>query len=505
MARDDDPATNLGRAGLLDVWPAGRPLRLPEGQAACGLPQLEGIAWDSRAVRPNDIFVALVGAHVDGHEHLREAANRGAVAALVQESLTAPLPTVVVTDTRRTLSALSAELFGHPTRSLHLVGVTGTDGKTTTTHLTRSLLAATGTASAAMSTVHLVGIDGRSQPNRTRMTTPEAPLLHRFLAEQLRAGAAAAVVESTSHALVQDRLADCRFSAAVVTNLAPEHLDFHGSFDAYAAAKLRILDLLDPAGTLLTHHHDQELERFRRAWRGRALTFGIGAGDIRADDLQEDGRSCRFTLSHGRRSARVTLPLAGRHNVCNALGAAAVLLGDGADLGRLAEALSAAEAVPGRLQVVEHGQPFRTVVDFAHTPQALEAVTSTLRPTTPGRLIVVFGSAGGRPAELRRAMGRAVSTRADVAVITADDPRDEDPAEIAEQIRGGIPGAGGPRVRVVEDRRAAIREALDWAVRGDTVLIAGKGGQTTMHLSGGRVVPWDDVAEVEAVLAGDGF
>ncbi len=497
----------MGRVALFSPWLARTSTELLGGIAGAvgvAIPALCGIAWDSRAVRPGDLFVALRGGRHDGHEHVDQAVHHGAVALLVERPSRTDVPAVMVADTRRALSTVSASLFDHPARRLQVIAVTGTDGKTTTTHLAHAVLGAIGLRAAAVSTLRFLGAGGESYPNRTDMTTPEAPVLHRFMAEQLRAGARAMVVETTSHALVQRRVDDCIFSVAAVTNLTPEHLDFHGSFAAYAAAKLRVLGLLEDAGglgLLITHEGDPELDRFRQAWSGRALSFGIAHGQVRADAIVQDDWRCGFSLHHHGRCARVSLPMSGRHNVLNALAAASIAIGSGGQLTDVAAALGRKVCVPGRLQRITRGQPFTLVVDFAHTPNALEAVLMAMRRSTPGRLVVVFGSAGGRDAAKRPAMGRAVSEYADLVLLTADDPRDEDPAQIAAEIRSGMIGAGAPPLAwIVPDRREAIRIAVAGARANDTVLIAGKGGQAKMYLEGGRTVPWDDVAEAEEAV-----
>ena len=506
LAEEAVALTSPGRVSLLSPWPAGKPIDLSDiarGERRPVLPAVTGIAWDSRAVQPGDVFIALRGGRHDGHLHIDSAIQSGAVAVVVERPTDQAVPELVVSDTRRAMSGLSALLFNHPARRLRLIGVTGTDGKTTTVHLAHALLVAAGTPAGAMSTLSFIGRNGQRSPNATDMTTPEAPALHHFMAEQERAGAAAIVIESTSHGFAQRRLDDCRFEVAAVTNLTPEHLDFHGTYERYAAAKLRVLDLLEDVGTLVTHEGDRELDRFRQAWRGHELGFGIGGGQIRADRLIDDGRCCCFTMRRGGSSARVRLPMTGRHNVLNALAAASIAVACGCELDSVAAALGRKVHLPGRLEKVGDSKPVRVLVDFAHTPAGLEAVMSALRPNTPGRLVVVFGSAGGRDGAKRPAMGRAVSGYADVVLLTADDPRDEDPAQIAEEIRRGMVGDGSaPDVRVVVDRGEAIRTAISQARAGDTVLIAGKGGQLKMYVDGGRALPWNDVAEAQAALSG---
>ncbi len=497
-----------GRVDLLDPQPWDRLARCVAGlggHCPTAGPPLTGLAWDSRAVQPGDLFVAVRGQVHDGHDHLAEAVRAGSRALVVEPPPVPMAPCAVVADSRRALGAISAALFGEPGRRMRLVGVTGTDGKTTTTHLTAAVLSELGLKTCALSTVALLGGEGTSRRNQTDMTTPEAPVLHRFLAEQLRQGVRAGVLEVTSHALVQQRVDQCPFEVAVVTNFTPEHLDFHGSLEEYARAKLHLLDLL--GGTLVTHADDPELDRFRRAWPGRHLGFGAKAGDVRAGGLEGSRDGTSFRLVFGGDRARVQLRLAGGHNVLNAMAAASVGLALGGRAKEVAVGLGRIPCVVGRLQRVARGQPFEFYVDFAHTVRGLEEVLRTLRPWTTGRLVVVFGSAGGRDALKRPGLGGAAARLADHAILTTDDPRHEDPAVIAAEISAGMEAEGWRRddqFEVILDRAAAVRSAIATAGPGDTVLLAGKGGQTTMYLQGSGI-PWDDVALTEAALAAAGY
>ncbi|HUY61401.1 MAG TPA: UDP-N-acetylmuramoyl-L-alanyl-D-glutamate--2,6-diaminopimelate ligase, partial [Candidatus Dormibacteraeota bacterium] len=509
-----------GRVDLLDPQPWSQLARCVAelgGQCPAAGPLLTGLAWDSRAVRAGDLFVALRGEVHDGHDHVAQALQAGASALVVEAPAAPSAPHAVVADSRRALGAISARLFGDPGRGMRLVGVTGTDGKTTTTHLTAAVLLELGLQTCALSTVALVSRGGASAPNRTDMTTPEAPILHRFLAEQRRQGVSTGVLEVTSHALVQQRVDHCRFEVAVVTNFTPEHLDFHGSLHEYARAKLHLLDLLGGTagsggaapvhGTLVTNAGDPALDRFRLAWPGPHLGFGLGAGAVVADELDGSRDGTSFRLLFGGEQARVRLRLPGPHNVLNALAAASVALALGGGPHEVAAGLGRVTGVAGRLQRVVRGQPFEFVVDFAHTANGLEQVLRALRSWTTGRLVVVFGSAGGRDALKRPALGRAAARLADHAILTTDDPRREDPAVIADEISAGMESEGwrrGERFEVVLDRTEAVRVAIAAARPGDTVLLAGKGGQTRMYLRDGSI-PWDDVAVADEALAGAGY
>ncbi|HLB28946.1 MAG TPA: UDP-N-acetylmuramoyl-L-alanyl-D-glutamate--2,6-diaminopimelate ligase [Dehalococcoidia bacterium] len=500
---------------------------------------ITAIAYDSRQVSAGALFVALAGQHTDGHLFLEQALARGAAALAVQEDrrpLWEPLlregpqarvgrvgqegiALIVVPDSRQALSALAAALYDEPARHLRVVGVTGTDGKTTTCYLIAHLLQAAGHRAGLITTVAFRA-GGQWLANDLHQTTPEAPEVQALLTHMAAAGDRWAVVEATSHGLAQRRLDHCYFDAAVFTNLAPDHLDFHGSMEEYLRAKGRLLDLLQegqegwspatptgPAGGHARIEKDKGpkaivLNADEPTWRkltppagARLVTYGLqGPADVRALEVEPSPQGTRFRLISPWGEAILHTRLLGTFNVYNCLAAAALALGEGIPLPTIAEALASFPGVPGRMERVEAGQPFTVVVDFAHAPNALAQALRALRASTEGRLIVLFGCAGERDPGRRFGMGRAAGELADFAVVTSDDPRSEDPQAIAVEVARGLQAAGrreGRDYRMVLERRQAIEEALALASPGDAVLLAGKGHEGALLL-GGEAVPWDD-------------
>lgn len=457
--------------------------------------EVAGVEHDSRAVRPGDLFVAWAGSRADGHEHVAAAGAAGAAAALVERPVAeAAMPQLQVSCARRAAALASAFVAGSPWRRMTTVGVTGTNGKTTTALLARGLLSRAGPA-AAVGTLGVTGPDGDIVPGTEGLTTPGAAELARRVASLEAEGVRSVVVEASSHALDQRRLDGMRFDAAVFTNLTRDHLDYHGDRDRYFAAKARLLELVKEDAVTVANADDE-------AWRGlappgRAVSYGIGAGaDVRARGVTASLERCAFRLEWEGASAAVELPLAGRFNVHNALAAAACALALGRPVDDVAEGLAKSAPVPGRLERVA-GAPFDVFRDFAHTPDALEQALEAVRPLVDGRLLVVFGAGGQRDVEKRPQMGAAVSRLADVAVVTSDNPRLEDPAAIARQVAEGV--AGGKLV-VRVDRREAIEWALRAARPGDLVLLAGKGHEATQEI-GAEKLPFDERRIVTDVLA----
>jgi UDP-N-acetylmuramoyl-L-alanyl-D-glutamate--2,6-diaminopimelate ligase len=495
-----------------------------------------GVAYDSRLVRPGDLFVALPGFHSNGAAFIPDALRRGAVAVVTQEpSVSVPegVPLLLVPDARGALTNLSASFYGYPARRLRVVGVTGTDGKTTTVHLVSALLEAMGHRTGFITTVD-VKVGDEILYNETQHTTPEPVEVQGLMRRMVDDGADYAVLESSSHALALDRLLHCEFDAAVFTNLSPEHLNFHGSMEGYLQAKARLFALLDQAmdkgveKVAVLNADDPSSSRLRAATRARAIWYGIaggmgGWGDggpggwwegrstqdsfVMARDVRLLAGGSRFTLVTPAGSTEVESRMAGRFNVYNWLAAAAVGLSQGASLEQIRRSMERVDSVPGRMQRVDAGQPFAVVVDFAHTPQALRTVLGTLRPITAGRLMVLFGLAGERDPGNRAEMGRIAATMADLGFFTMDDPRFEDPMEIAEEIAVGARAEGwreGRDFLKIVDREGAIREAFRRARPGDTVLLAGKGHERRQVI-GADLVPWNDAEAARRVLAEMGY
>ena len=437
-----------------------------------GRVKVAGVQQDSRRIGPGDLFVAWSGAVHDAHDYVAGAAAAGAAAAIVERPVPgAPLPQIQVDNARLAAAVASGFVAGSPWRNLHTVGVTGTNGKTTTALLLRGLLAHRA-PTAAIGTLGVVGPDGRVQEGTEGLTTPGPVQLSGWLSSLARAGVCAVVLESSSHALDQFRLDGLRFDVAAFTNLTRDHLDYHGTIESYLAAKARLLELGKTGCTAVINADDPAWSALRP--RGPVITYGLGPAALRARNVRLSSRGSSFDLAWNGRSAPVTLPLPGGFNVSNALCAAACALALGHTLDEVAAGLGEAAPVAGRLEFVVR-EPFQVLIDFAHTPDALEQVLGAMRPLVPGRLIVVFGAGGDRDPTKRPAMGAAVARYADLAVVTSDNPRTEDPASIVAEVSAGVSGCDC--VEIV-DRREAIHRALDAAAPGDTVLLAGKGHET---------------------------
>lgn len=437
---------------------------------------ISDLTTDSRKVTAGTLFCAIRGTSGDGHRYLDAVAKQGAAAALVLEPDPAcTLPQIRVRDDRLAAAHAAAAFFRDPWDELVLVGVTGTNGKTTSAAILRHLLGAAGPA-ASIGTLGAVGPDGAVIPGTEGLTTPGPVELARWLRELRDQGVRAVAMEVSSHALHQSRVATARFDAALFTNLTRDHLDYHGTLEEYRAAKLRLVDLVKPGGHAVLNADDP-------AWRDvtspltRVLRFGIEAdADVRAEALRLGEGGTRWTLRTPGGSAEVELPLYGSYNVANALGAAAVLWSLGWPPERIAAGLRTLPQVPGRLErVATPGGSPTVLIDYAHTPDALERALAAVRPLVAGKLVVVFGAGGDRDRGKRPEMGRIAAEGADISVVTSDNPRTEDPERIADEIESGMGNA--PRERVL-DRRDAIRRALRIAGSGDVVLLAGKGHET---------------------------
>jgi UDP-N-acetylmuramoyl-L-alanyl-D-glutamate--2,6-diaminopimelate ligase len=413
------------------------------------------------------------------------------------------VPTVVVPNAREALAHLAAAFYGHPGRRLRVSGVTGTDGKTTTSHLLWAIFQAAEERSGLVTTIRIVASADRS--NAGGLTTPDAVAIQALLAEMVEAGCRRAVVEASSHALDQRRLDGIAFSSALCTTIDAEHLNYHGTLEAYIAAKARLFELLQPGGIAVRNAENLLSDRLTVPAHARQLRFGFERGDLRAEAVEERASGTAFRLRSPWGSVATQTRLLGRFNVLNWLAAAAVALAEGVSLEVVARAIEETAPIKGRLELVDVGQPFRVVVDFAHTPLALGEALRALRPLTPGRLIVVFGHAGERDPANRPRMGQVAATLADAIIVTMDDPYSEDPDAIADAIEAGIAETGRrlPVWRQI-DRREAMRLAFAQAAPGDTVLIAGRGHETVIDW-GNRRIPFDDVVVARELLRDLGF
>jgi UDP-N-acetylmuramoyl-L-alanyl-D-glutamate--2,6-diaminopimelate ligase len=468
------------------------------------------VAYDSRRAQPGDIFVAVPGAQHDGARFIAEALSRGAVAVATEREMEAPNGPglLVVPSARPALADLANVLLGRPSEHLRLMGVTGTDGKTTVSQLIGQVLAASGRKVGWLTTTD-VRIGGVIEANPFGHTTPEAPDIQEILARFVKAGVEDAVIEVSSHALVLDRVRACSFDAAVFTNLSAEHLNFHGSMEEYGAAKARLFEMLDtPSGKQwlrmgVVNADDPASVTMASASPAGVVSYALdNPADVTARRIELGLSGSRFRLITPVGEVGVETRLVGRHNVSNWLAAAAVALGWGIDLDVVAEAAATASPPPGRMQRVQAGAPFEVVVDFAHTPQALSVTLDALRTFTEGRLLLVFGMAGGRDPANRPRMGELAANKADFFVISTDDPIREDPAEIAAAVAAGAREAGavqGEKFVIELDRRKAIDLVMSRAVAGDVVLLAGKGHEQRM-LVGDHAEPWSDVEVVRAIL-----
>ncbi len=454
--------------------------------AAAGRARVCGVQQDSRRVGPGDLFVAWSGAVHDAHDYVAAAAASGAAAAIVERPVPgAELPQIQVDNARLAAAVASGFVAGFPWRTLRTAGVTGTNGKTTVALLLRGLLGRRAPA-AAIGTLGVVGADGRVRNGTEGLTTPDPVRLAGHLSSLARSGVTDVVIESSSHALDQFRLDGIRFDVTAFTNLTRDHLDYHGSRERYLAAKARLLELGKEGATAVINADDPAWRDLRP--RGPEITYGLRPGTmLRAARVRLTSRESGFDLAWRGQVRRVTLPLPGGFNVSNALCAAGCALALGRSLEEVAAGLGSAAPVPGRMEVVTR-KPFQVLIDFAHTPDALEQVLRALRPLVSGRLIVVFGAGGDRDPAKRPAMGAAVSRYSDLAVVTSDNPRTEDPAGIVAQVAAGVSGCDAARI---VDRRAAIHHALEAASPGDAVLLAGKGHET-YQIVGTEKRPFDE-------------
>ncbi|MDX1690132.1 MAG: UDP-N-acetylmuramoyl-L-alanyl-D-glutamate--2,6-diaminopimelate ligase [Acidimicrobiia bacterium] len=444
------------------------------------------VTHDSRRVGPGTLFVAVRGLTVDGHRFVDTARDGGAAAVCVEDRAAAgPGPALVVADTRLALGPLAAAVHGRPSERLRAVGVTGTNGKTTVTHLLEAVASEAGIRSAVVGTLGC-RIDGETVP--TGFTTPEASDLQRLLARMVEAGVDVAALEVSSHALALGRAEGTRFAVAAFTNLSQDHLDLHGTMGEYERVKA---SLFTPAraGRAVLWIDDPAGRRIADATRLPVTTVGLGEADVSATDVVSDLEGSRFTVHAGSTSRPIHLPLLGDFNVANALVAAACAAEIGMSWDSIAAGIAAAPPVPGRFEVVHTGRDSTIVVDYAHTPDGIaKAVAAGRRLVGDGRIVAVVGAGGDRDRAKRPLMG-AAAARADIAVLTSDNPRSEDPDAILDEVAAGA--AGDAEVVRDPDRRRAIRLAIDRAGPGDLVLVLGKGHEQGQEFAE-ETVPFDD-------------
>lgn len=478
-----------------------------DGQAA-----VTEVVYDSRQVRRGHLFAALVGADVDGHRFVPAAVEAGAAAVLVEQELAVPIPQIVVPDTRAALAHVAAAFHGHPSRELGVIGITGTDGKTTTAYLVDGILRAAGFRTGMIGTI-AVRVGDEVDEHETRQTTPESADVQRYLRQMVDHGARWAVLEATSHGLPMHRLDDVQFAVAAVTNITHEHIDYHGSVAAYRQAKAILFERTAAAGGAAVINIDDEGARdmLAVATTGPLFRYSVEGqpAELMVSGIVEDGHGSGFTLTTTDwGTVRVELPLLGRFNIANAVCATGVALAAGLPLPTIVQALAAPPVIPGRMQAINQGQPFGVVVDYAHTPDSLAKVLTLLRSLHPGgRMLTVFGSAGERDIEKRALMGEVAAELADFSVFTSEDPRYEDASAIIDAIADGARSAGGragETFATVTDRREAISLAFTHARPGDCVLLAGKGHEGSI-IWGREKVPWNEAEVATELLADLGF
>ncbi len=469
----------------------------PEARAV----EIERVAIDSRQVRPGDLFVALRGEKFDGFAHVPEAVARGAVAVVSDRPAPegAAVPWVRVEAPRRALALLAAELHGRPADRLVLAAVTGTNGKTSTTTLVEAILSRRYGQAGLLATTTYRTPRRRLEAGRT---TPEAPLIQELLAELVADGVPAAAIEVSSHALVLDRVEGCRFDVAVFTNLTRDHLDFHGTMDEYYEAKKRLFAMRKKDGYAVVNVDDLYGRRLLAEVAPPLASYSPSGelADFRAEAIRCDLSGTFFEVAHAGGRFAVASPLLGRFQVGNLLAAAAA----GACLGvsefDIASAMAGVSNVPGRLERVEAGQPYPILVDYAHTPDALERLLSSVRELTDRKIILVFGCGGDRDRGKRAPMGEIAGRLADIAIATSDNPRSESPDAILREVEAGLVASGATKYLKIADRREAIRAGVELANPGTVLVIAGKGHETTQSI-GGTEFPFDD-RRVAAELAG---
>lgn len=452
--------------------------------AAESLPDVEvgAIACDDRLAGPGTLFCCVPGFTRDGHDFAQSAVGRGASALLVERPLGLGVPEVLVTDVRAAMAPAAAALNGNPTRQLEMVGITGTNGKTTTAYLVRSLLEAGGRQTGLVGTVEKISGGERTPAVRT---TPESVDLQADFRSMADAGDRACVMEVSSHALSLHRVDAIDWDVVVFTNLSREHLDFHGDMESYYAAKRLLFERGAPHAVI---NVDDEWGRRLAADHPGAVTVGIAneAADLRATGVALGPVSTRFAAA----GMELEVPLPGAFNVLNALCAVAVARTLGVPDATIEKALPAAERAPGRFEPLDEGQPFGVIVDYAHSADSLRGTLDTARAVSDGRVIVVFGAGGDRDPGKRPEMGAAAAQGADLVVLTSDNPRSEDPAAIIEAVASGVPS--GTDIRTIEDRRGAISWAIGEAGPGDIVVVAGKGHEQGQEFAGGEKLPFDD-------------
>ena len=487
------------------------PFQVPSGISDV---EIAGIAIDSRAVQPGFLFVAMQGGSADGHNYIPKAIDNGAVAVVGERDLSGlPVPYIRLENTRRALTWMAGSFYDEPARKLTVIGVTGTDGKTTTTNILYQILRAAHIKAGMISTVNAV-IGDDVLDTGFHVTTPDAHDVQRYLAKMVEAGLTHVVLETTSHGWSQYRVDACEFDLGVLTNITHEHMNEHGSFENYRAAKARLFSSLgitrpkpqgNPSLAVINRDDPKSYDFLNNFIRGNKVNYGLGNdADVRATEIEYSPSGIHFTAQGGDFRVQVTSKLVGAYNVSNCLAAlTAAVHGLGIDPDVAARGIASLEGIPGRMERIDLGQDFTAIVDFAHTPNALKVTLETARQMTRGRVICTFGSAGLRDKEKRRMMAETSAELADLTVLTAEDPRTESLEGILEEMAAGARSRGGREDETfwrVADRGEAIRFALRLARPGDIVLSCGKGHEQSMCF-GVTEYLWDDRTAMRAAVA----
>lgn len=486
----------------MDELAAAVPGAVVEGDGSI---RANGLAYDSRRVQPGDLFVCWRGWKTDGHLYVAEAMERGAVGIACERRVDVRVPVqVLVSDARAALGWMAAALYDRPSSKLRVLGVTGTNGKTTTTFLLRQIWRAAGIGCGLIGTVQRA-VGERTMPSNR--TTPESSDVQRLLAEMRAAGDVAVAMEVSSHAIALKRTVGTEFDVGVFTNLTHDHLEFHADLEAYRQTKISFIASVGrgaakPRKAVVVNADDPSAKAVAAAARVPVLRYGLESSglDVSAEAIDVGMRRLRFRALTPSGAFDVEMGMTGRFNVYNALAAIAAAVHEGIPLEAVQEGLARAE-VPGRFERVEAGQPFGVIVDYAHTPDGLENVLKAARSFTEGRLIAVFGAGGDRDKGKRALMGEVGGRLADVVIVTSDNPRSEEPAGICREVEAGVRRAGRAEFETVVDRREAIRRAVEMARPGDLVLIAGKGHEDYQEFDGRRI-RFDDREEAAQAIAG---
>ena len=459
--------------------------------------EILSLCSDSRQVKPGALFFCTPGLRMDAHDFAPQAVEKGAVALIVERELPIDAPQVLVEDVRMAISHVACEFFDHPAKKLLMIGITGTKGKTTTSFLIKSILEAAGKKTGLIGTVcSMIG----SEIIPSNLTTPDPIMLQTLLSSMVEAGCDAVVMEISAHAVAQHRMAGVQFDVGAFSNFSQDHLDYFKDMDAYFNAKMRFFDP-DMTKHIVYNVDDERVAEGMKALGREAMSIGIrAASDIYANDIEIAERGCSFLMTwHKQFRVSTQLKLAGIFNVYNALLAAGVCICAGIGPEAIRKGLEEVRAVPGRIELLDTGTPYRVILDYAHSPDSLENILKAVRETSKGRMIALFGCGGNRDTAKRPIMGEIAGELADFCVLTSDNPRNEDPMEILAEIEEGIKPTGCEYV-VIENRREAIRYALKNALPTDVIVLAGKGHETYQEICGVKH-PFDEKVVVAELLA----